>query len=152
MPYSVKKFSFRLQTLLNIEENKEKQAQQAFQKAIEEQRRQEAILEQQREELIRSQQAMLNDIQQGAAPQQLAAYDAYFHSLIEQMDAQQQRIKEATQSAETARRHLAVCSKKKKTLEKLRENAWENYNDEVRKVENTLMDEIGSVMAVRKKG
>ncbi|MDP6361464.1 MAG: flagellar export protein FliJ, partial [Planctomycetota bacterium] len=119
-------------------------------KAIEEQRRQEAILEQQQQELIRSQQAMLNDMQQGAAPQQLAAYDAYFHSLIEQMEAQQQRIKEATQAAETARQHLAECSKKKKTLEKLKENAWENYNDESRKVENTLMDEIGSVMAVRK--
>lgn len=150
MPYSVKKFSFRLQTLLNIEKNKEKQAQQAFQKAIEEQRRQEAILEQQKSEMIRSQQAMRNDIQQGAAPQQLAAYDAYFHRLMVQMDAQQKSIEEAARAAETARRHLAECSKKKKTLEKLEENALENYNDEVRKVENTLMDEIGSVMVARK--
>jgi flagellar FliJ protein len=150
LPYSAKKFSFRLQTLLNIEENKERQAQQAFKKAIEEQRRQEAILEQQKEEMVRSQQAMLNDIQQGAAPQQLAAYDAYFHGLVEQMDAQQKRIAEAAQAAETARQHLAECSKKKKTLEKLKETALENYNDEVRKVENTLMDEIGSVMVARK--
>ncbi len=149
MPYSVQKFSFRLQTLLNIEENKEKQAQQAFQKAIEEQRRQEAILVQQEQEFADGQQAMLTDIQQGAPPQRLASYDAYFHGLQARMDKQRSLIQEAAQTAETARRELAEQSKKKKTLEKLKENAWESYNEEVRKVDNTLMDEIGSTMAAR---
>ena len=150
MPYSVKRFRFRLQTLLSIEQNKEKQAQVTFKNAIDELRHQEALLAQLQEEYRLTQQAMLKDIQWGTSPQQLSAYDAYFNNLKSQMEEQQGRIAEAETAVETTRQELNERTKQRKILEKLRERAKESYDEEFRKVESTLMDEVGNSMTIRK--
>jgi len=150
MPYSVKRFRFRLQTLLNIEENRERQSQIAFTKAVHELRQEEAVLASYQQEQQEAQGTMLQEIRQGASPRQLNAYDAYFGDLKERMKAQQARIAEAGKKAEEAQQELAERTKQRKILEKLRERARKAYDEETRQVENTFLDEVGAVMSARK--
>jgi flagellar FliJ protein len=150
MPYSIKRFRFRLQALLNIEKNREKQAQIAFQKAMNALRRQEAILEQQEQEYRRGQEAMAKDIQRRATPQALSSYDIYFNGLKRWMEDQRRCIAEAEKAVEAARKELAERTKKRKILDKLRERKKGEHDEESRKVEVSMMDEIGSSMTIRK--
>jgi len=150
MPYSIKRFRFRLQTLLNIEKNREKQAQIAFQKAAQALRRQEAILAEQEEEYRRGQEAMAKDIQRRMTPQALGAYDVYFNGLKRWMAEQRVRIAEAEKAVAAARKELEERTKKRKILDKLRERKKEEYDEESRKVEVSMMDEIGSSITIRK--
>lgn len=150
MPYSIKRFRFRLQALLNIEENKEKQAQIAFQKAMDELKHQEAILVEQEDEYRQGQEAMARDIQRRATPQALSFYDAYFNGLKAQMAGQRGRIAEAEKGAESARQELTARTKQRKILDKLKERAKEEYDEESRKVGVAMMDEVGTSLTIRK--
>lgn len=149
MPYTVKRFRFRLQTLLNIEQNKEKQAQIAFSRAVQELRRQEETLARQEAEYRREQGAMAEAIRSGRSPRHLASYDALFQALKHRMQEQQQRIAQAKEAAEAARQELAERTRQRKILEKLKENAVAEYKEEVRHVEIATLDEVGNSMAIR---
>lgn len=144
MPYSVKRFRFRLQPLLNIEQNREKQAQRTFQRALAECRREQELLAQQEQEFAQEQQALARAIQPGATPQLLRAYELFFFGLKARMAVQRQRSAAAEQAAETARQELAARTKQRKVLEKLKEKALAAYQEEVRRIEMGLLDEVGT--------
>jgi flagellar FliJ protein len=150
MPYTVKRFRFRLQTLLNIEQNKEKQAQIAFQKAITELRRQRQVLADQEYEYQREQRAMAQAIRRGTSPQELSAYDLFFTGLKARMEEQKQRIAQADQAVEEARKELAERTKQRKIMEKLREKAQAAHDEEARRVETAMFDEVGTSLSFRK--
>lgn len=150
MPYAVKRFRFRLQALLNIERNREKQAQIAFQRAASKLQREQAVLAQQEAEFKTEQAAMAAAIRRGASPHELSAYELFFAGLEKQMEAQRDRIKEAETALESARKEMIQRTKQRKILEKLKERAKEAYDEEVRHIEVNLLDEVGTTMIIQK--
>jgi flagellar FliJ protein len=150
MPYTVKRFRFRLQSLLHIEQSRERQAQIAFQKALGDLRRQQETLARQEEEFRIEQEGMAAAIRRGTSPQELFAYEQFFTGLKARMDAQRALIAQAEQAVETARKELVERTKKRKILERLKEKAKEQHSEESRHVEIAVLDEVGTSMTFQK--
>ena len=68
----------------------------------------------------------------------------YAHLLDDKRESQEKQVKKAEDEVELKRTELANAAKKKKIFERLKEHDHEDYNDELRKEEQALIDELTS--------
>ena len=138
------KFSYKLQNILNIKYKLETQAQSIYAEAIEKLRQEELKLEAIRADIYRYQ----NDIR-GMGKSKLNVLELKRCSEAvelkkEEAKAQIVQIKKAEKDVEIARRKLSEAMKDRKTHEKLREKAFEDFLIELEDSEKKEIDELVS--------
>jgi len=138
------KFVFSLQSVLNLKEKLESQEKVLFQAAMEELRKEEAelaLLEQRKrgyEERLRE--AVCSRLDLLSVKTNKEAIE-----VIKEMIRQQTgKVRRAERHAEIARNRLEEAMKERKTLEKLKEDAFSEYKKEYEKEEQKEIDELVS--------
>lgn len=138
----MKRFKFKFQPLLNIEQHKEGVVKQELKTLLYSLYKEEktlsnlkAIYRTQQEELARKQSGQIS-------PEELKLYEAYIFTLRRQMASQQVKVKECEAKVDVVRQKLIEISKRKKTFEKLREKKKKEYEYVVRQSENKQLDEL----------
>lgn len=140
----MKKFIYPLQGVLNLKEKLESQEKVLFQAAMEELRREEEALSQ-----LEQRKRGYEDRLREAVTSQLDLLKVKTNKeaievLKELIQQQIGKVRRAERHAEVARKRLEEAIKERKTLEKLKEDAFTEYKKEYEKEEQKEIDELVS--------
>lgn len=150
----MKKFRFKLETLLKVTRMNKEKAQVALAAATRE-------LEESREQLQQYLQEMAQghrdyDELTGAGKTislgRLMTFNSFFNWKRGQIEAQQQVIMEKQSARKQKMRELVEIMHKLKSIEQLREKQLKKYMDELLQEEQKQLDEIGSQLYFRNQG
>lgn len=140
----MKKFIYPLQSVLNLKEKLESQEKILFQTAMEELRKEEEALsllehrkyeyEERLREAVSSRLDLLN----------VKTNKEAIEVMKELIHQQTGKVRRAERHAEVARKRLEDAMKERKTLEKLKEDAFAEYRKEYEKEEQKEIDELVS--------
>ncbi|MDH4156005.1 MAG: flagellar export protein FliJ [candidate division Zixibacteria bacterium] len=138
----MKKFRYRLQTLLRVKEHIEREKQKEHAGALS----QVHLQRQQLSQIGRSKEAALSD-QRASMLEQLSVaemliYSRYLVKLKKDMLSGSELLKVLQQRAEKKRQALLEATKQKKIYEKLKERQQENFNRDVLRLETKENDEV----------
>lgn len=141
----MKRFKFKFQTLLNIEQHKEDVVKQELKTLLYNLHEEEKMLSNlktiyltQLEELARKQLGYIS-------PEELKLYEAYVLSLCSQITSQDDKVKGCAAKVDVVRQKLIEISKRKKMFEKLREKKKKEYEYLLQQYENKQLDEIAVI-------
>lgn len=146
----MKKFVFRLETVLDLRKRKEEEVQQKLSKILDMERivreeldsiRQKQFSYRQKIEKLKSNIGKIND---------LLTYQCYVDSLQNQIEELEKRLYEIGQLVMQVRQELAEAAKERKIIEKMKEKDLEEYMFMVRNKEISQLDEIGVIREARK--
>ncbi len=150
----MKKFRFKLETLLKVTRMNKEKAQVALAAATQE-------LEEARAQL----QQYLQDMAQGHRDYdeltgagktislgRLMTFNSFFNWKREQIEAQQQVIMEKQSARQHKMRELVEIMHKLKSIEQLREKQLKQYMEELLQEEQKQLDEIGGQLYFRNQG
>ena len=150
----MKKFRFKLETLLKVTRMNKEKAQVALAAATQE-------LEEARAQL----QQYLQDMAQGHRDYdeltgagktislgRLMTFNSFFNWKREQIEAQQQVIMEKQSARQHRMRELVDIMHKLKSIEQLREKQLKQYMEELLQEEQKQLDEIGGQLYFRNQG
>lgn len=148
----MKKFKFQLETLLKVTRRKKEEAEIKFAEAS-------RILEERREQL----QIYLQEMQQGQRDYEalakegtritvgtLMTYNSFLTWKREQIEMQQGLILEARTVKQKRLDELLGLMNKLKSIEQLKEKRFRQYQEEMLKEEQNILDEIGLQLTMRK--
>lgn len=149
----MKKFKFKLETLLKVTSKKKKDAEIRFAEITQ-------ILAEQRKRL----EELLIEMQQGRKNYEtltkgkkltvgtLMTYNSFFAWKREQIAMQQEAILHSKAERQKRLKELLELVKKVKSIEQLKTRRLENYIKEMLDEEQKTLDEVGLNMYVRKEG
>ena len=150
----MKKFRFKLETLLGVTRRKKEDAERRFAEAT-------RALEEARAKLAEYLQDM-QKVQAEYAEQTKAGkrisvgrvmtFTSYVNWKRQQIEQQQQTILEAQNARQQRLKELLEMMSKLKTIEQLKEKRLQQYKDELLFEENKMLDEIGLQLYMRKAG
>jgi flagellar FliJ protein len=150
----MKKFRFKLETLLSVTRRKKEDAERRFAEAT-------RALEEARAKLAEYLQDM-QKVQAEYAEQTKAGkrisvgrvmtFTSYVNWKRQQIEQQQQVILEAQNMRQQRLKELLEMMSKLKTIEQLKEKRLQQYKDEILFEENKMLDEIGLQLYMRKAG
>ncbi|MFC1725553.1 flagellar export protein FliJ [candidate division KSB1 bacterium] len=140
----MRRFSFRMQRILNIKQSMEELRKNEFglanRKLLEEKVKEEKI-----NENIGSYQKMFADLtKKKISPIYLYSHSRYQSFLLAELDRKREDIKQSQNELEKQREKLNQAIKERKTLEKLKEKNFENYKFEFEKEDQKEIDESTS--------
>jgi flagellar FliJ protein len=143
------RFIFRLQSVLDLREKLEDQKELEYAQAlrqVEEERAKERALQKQKADCLGNLAARLGGEGEASPidPHEVARYNDFIDVLKERITAQQKAVHAAEQFAEVKRKELVEAMRARKTIEKLRENALEEYTEEEKRGEQKQVDEVVS--------
>lgn len=138
----MKKYSFRLQKLLNLENQREHQEEIKLQTLISEMRGQETMLESLKESLSLCQKELSGCGKKHTDAQQFMVNQNYIIALNERIGFQGNKIAKTNKRVSDCRDGLLEIQKNRKTVEKLRDKGKEEYVVETRKKESKQLDDI----------
>ena len=135
-------FKFRFESLLNHRRHEEEVAQKMLFEAqinLRQEQNQLKLIKKQRRENI----YQLKNIQTGAlAPHEITLSLQYIEKLGEQVEHQQEKVRQAQQQVSRRQQALVSAVKKRKMLEKLKENEHRRYKTDLNKKDLKFMDEV----------
>lgn len=140
----MKKFVYPLQTVLNLKEKLESREKALFQTAMAELRREEeqlAALEQRKQAY---EERLRESVQARLDLQRVKTNKEAIEAIKEMIQVQLGRVRRAERHAEVARNRMEEAIKERKTLEKLREDALNQYKKDYEKEEQREIDEMVS--------
>ncbi len=150
----MKKFRFKLETLLGVTRRKKEDAERRFAEAT-------RALEEARAKLAEYLQDM-QKVQAEYAEQTKAGkrisvgrvmtFTSYVNWKRQQIEQQQQTILEAQNARQQRLKELLEMMSKLKSIEQLKEKRLQQYKDELLFEENKMLDEIGLQLYMRKAG
>ncbi len=150
----MKKFRFKLETLLGVTRRKKEDAERRFAEAT-------RALEEARAKLAEYLQDM-QKVQAEYAEQTKAGkrisvgrvmtFTSYVNWKRQQIEQQQQTILEAQNARQQRLKELLEMMSKLKSIEQLKEKRLQQYKDEILFEENKMLDEIGLQLYMRKAG
>jgi len=138
------KFSFRLQTYLNLKTKIEDMKRNEFGKAVaayENERLRLAELEQKRDNCVKE---FSQNVETTIDPNETNRYNLFLERLKEWIKFQIGKVAEAEAFMQEKRAELVEAMKDKKTLETLKEKEYENYLSEEKKNEQKIQDDLVS--------
>ena len=148
----MKKFKFQLETLLKVTRRKKDEAEIKFAEAS-------RVLEERRAQL----QIYLQEMQQGQRDYEalakegaritvgtLMTYNSFLTWKREQIEMQQGLILEARKEKQIKLDELLKLMNKLKSIEQLKEKRWQQYQEEMLKEEQKMLDEIGLQLTMRR--
>ncbi len=150
----MKKFRFKLETLLGVTRRKKEDAERAFAaatRAVEEER---ARLATYMEEMQKAQREYTEQTKEGKriSVGRLMTYTSYVNWKRRQIEEQQQYILHLQDERQKRLKELLTLMSKLKSIEQLKEKRWKQYQEELLFEENKLLDEIGLQLYMRKAG
>lgn len=144
------KFVYRMQSILNIKEKMEEQAKVAFGQAN-------ARLRTEEERLRRLYQRRIQYLAEGAMlrqtrldPLKLQENEAALHYIDGEIKDQRIRVRQAEEAVERARQILQEYMIERKTQEQLKEAAFEEFKEELKREESKEVDELVSYVYSRR--
>lgn len=138
----MKKFKFRLQKLLNLEEQRERQEKIKLQSIVSKRNGEEIMLESLRETLYRNQKELAGEKGGKTDAQHLMLTQNYIVAINERIDNQKTIIDETNKKIDICMLELLELQKNRKIVEKLRDNKEEEYIVDLRKKEGNEVDDI----------
>lgn len=147
----MKKFNFKLETLLKVKKEKEKEAQKEFFSAnqvLERLKEQEQDLKnesREMEELVRFTQK--ND----PNPMKIRDISDYLRSIKEKIFALQDDLMKAANIVEGKRRLMVEAMAKRKSIDKLKEKQYEVWEQEIKEAENKFIDDLAVMRYLKNK-
>ncbi|MFA5097191.1 MAG: hypothetical protein WC490_01025 [Candidatus Margulisiibacteriota bacterium] len=147
-----KKFDYPLETVLKVKKIKEKKEQEKF---AESQR--EYYLEKQREKEIEDEKKAkateLKGMMKGAisSMDKIMQRKQHLNLLKEHLDAQIEKVIEASKKLEKQRGKLLIAMKDRKIIDKDKEHKLDKYNEVMKQLDIKFMDEIATLRFKREK-
>ncbi|MBR1553409.1 MAG: flagellar export protein FliJ [Schwartzia sp.] len=150
----MKKFRFKLETLLGVTRRKKEDAERLFAEATrkveEERQRLNTYLEE-------MQTVQREYTEQTAAGKRISVgrimtYTSYVNWKRQQIEEQQQYILHLQNERQKRLKELLELMSKLKSIEQLKEKRWKQYQEEMLFEESKLLDEIGLQLYMRKAG
>lgn len=138
------KFQFRLQQYLGVKEQIEEQKELEYAKAlrmVEEEKKKLADLIQRKDETVES---LRHSVADRISPFNIRQYNNNIERLKNLIKTQIERVAAAEAYAETKRQELVQAMKERKAMEKVRENAFEEFQKEQELAERKEIDELVS--------
>ena len=150
----MKKFRFKLETLLGVTRRKKEDAERLFAEATRKLEEERARLTELLEEMQRVQAEYKEQTQEGKriSVGRLMTYTSYVNWKREQIEQQQQTILYAQTERQKRLKELLQLMSKLKSIEQLKEKRLQQYNAELLFEENKVLDEIGLQLYMRKAG
>lgn len=136
------KFSFRLQSLLNVKRQMEDSLKNELGKAIrklEEEKDELKGMENAREECI---DGFNSGTSRGITVEKILEYNAYLALLNEKIARQKEYVNSLQKNVDKIRENLLKVMQERKMLDKLKERKYQNYLDESKREEQRLQDEV----------
>jgi len=138
----MKKFSFRLQTVLNVKEQKEEKLKNELLKLNALKAKQEILLR----ELDAVKKQKGREKQQcqseGTSIDRLVHFEKHIQSLMAKIDDTEKKIKELERMSDKKREEVVQATKEKKVFEKLKERDFRVFNKAISDAEQKALDEI----------
>jgi len=150
----MKKFRFKLETLLSVTRRKKEDAERLFAEATRKLEEERVRLTELLEEMQRVQAEYKEQTQEGKriSVGRLMTYTSYVNWKREQIEQQQQIIMQAQAERQKRLKELLQLMSKLKSIEQLKEKRLQQYKDELLFEENKMLDEIGLQLYMRKAG
>lgn len=140
----MKKFIFPLQSVLSLKEKMESQEKIFFQTAMAELRKEQAELESLENRKTGYEERLRECVQSKLDLLSVKSNKEAIEIIKEMIQQQIGKVRKAERHAEVARIRLEEAMKERKTLEKLREDAFAEYVKEYEKEEQKEIDELVS--------
>ncbi len=140
----MKKFIYPLQSVLNLKEKLESQEKVLFQAAMEELRKEQEALAQLEQRKNGYEERLRDSVSSRLDLLSVKTNKEAIEVLKEMIRQQTGRVRHAERHAEVARKRLEEAIKERKTLEKLKEDAFAEYKKEYEKEEQKEIDELVS--------
>ena len=138
------RFNFRLQQYLGVKEQIEEQKELEYAKALQKVQEEKELLERLTNMRLQEIQSLRNQINTRIDPVIIKRYNNTIEKLKSNIINQQERLKVAEMFAEKKRLELVEAMKDRKTIERVRENAFEAYKEEEKAEEFKQIDELVS--------
>jgi len=145
------KFIFRLQSVLNLREKLETQKELEYAQALkrlEEERAKERALVEWKQNCMEHLAKMVSGGGDSSDlrldPEEIRRYNEFVEVLKERIATQKKAVHAAEQFAEIKRKELVEAMRDRKTIERLRENAFEEYREDEKRDEQKMVDETVS--------
>jgi flagellar FliJ protein len=146
----MKKFVFRLETVLDLRKRKEEQVQIKLGEALAslnmEIKKLETLFE--KREFYRSEIEKMRAI--ATRVSEVLMYQDYLDSLEVAIKKQAELVLKMEKLVDEVRLELAECAKQRKIIEKIKENEHEEYVKEFEAKERNILDEFGVITMARK--
>ena len=148
----MKKFRFKLETLLGVTRRKKEDAERLFAEATRKLEEERARLVDLLQEMQRVRAEYTEQTKEGKriSVGRLMTYTSYVNWKREQIEAQQQAIMQAQAERQKRLKELLELMSKLKSIEQLKEKRWQQYKEEVLFEESKQLDEIGLQLYMRK--
>ncbi|MDD5065761.1 MAG: flagellar export protein FliJ [bacterium] len=147
----MKKFTFKLQKLLDIRTHKEKLIKNELAKAQSERylivRQRERLADEYSEGVRKMGEEVKHEM---LAVETLYEYQRYFKRLKEQIASKLNLIGLADERIKLINDRLVEARKEKRILERLKEKKWKEYQYELQREEQAFFDEVGTNTFIRK--
>ena len=138
----MKRFQFRFQALLNVEQHKEDAVKQELKTLLYNLQKEKETLSNLQTIYLAQQEGLARKQFGWISPEELKLYEAYIFTLSNQITSQQVTVKECEAAADAVRQKLIEISKRRKMLEKLREKKKKEYAYLLQQSENKQLDEL----------
>lgn len=139
------RFTFRLQSVLNlrekVEDQKELEYARALQKVAEEEAKERTLVER---KALKTEELTELVSKEGIDPYEVSRYNDFIEVLKERIVEQRKAVATAKAAAEAKRLELVEAMRERKTIERLRENAFEEYLEEEKHLEQKQVDDVVS--------
>ncbi|MGR3179079.1 MAG: flagellar export protein FliJ [Candidatus Anammoxibacter sp.] len=140
----MRKFSFRLQKLLNLEGQREQQAKIIIYSLVNNLRGQENILNFLKDSLYENQKNLGGKEDVPSDSQKLMLYQNYIIALNDRIAQQAKLTNETADKIEKSRNDMLVIQRERKKLEKLKDKDREEHVSLMKKIEIKELDDISS--------
>lgn len=147
---AMRRFEFSLQKVLDYRQRREEQAIRAFAEAQAQLLHEQAVLHKlvvEREECLRR-----SHRRQRLTVDLLDVEQTYLSALEERIEAQRERVAEAEKVLEERQEALIEAQRERKALERLREKHYEQWRQEILRIEQKALDELATARSVRSPG
>ena len=141
----MKKYSFKLQTLLRIREIHEEEAERNFRLAVQELTLAVERLDKLKGEYARLREDLASLQRRGIDVSVQLIYDQYFLRLRQRVSDQLEAVNSAEEEVELRREELIERMKDRKTIEKLRMRDFDRYLAELRRFEQVVIDDLATL-------
>ncbi len=148
----MRRFSFRLQRVMDAKASEERQCQRELGEAQDELGRQQQRMEQLAEEMERQRQRQREMNRTTVTVSQLRLHDQWNGNLKRVVKHQEKEIEKASEEVELRRLKLLEVTREKKVLERLKEKRLEAHNQQLKTEQQNTLDDIGGKMSANSAG
>ena len=145
----LKKFSFSLESVLNVRRMKEEKYEKEFSKAIMELEQERNTLKELENRVCEKQLELRMISQNPFSSDKILLFEHFLEHLEQDVEKQVKRIEKVSNDVEIKRLQLIEATKDKKIIDKLKDKEYARHHDEVNRQERTILDEIAVTRYLR---